>query len=801
MYDSIEKRPAEHVNPPQSAPQDGERAHTVGQDTSLSSNPSNLQAMLLQAMEEEYGLKKQGDLRETAARGVSGSGGAVPFQGEMEAQLGADFSKTRAHVGANATEACEEMGAEAYTRGEDIVFRDTNPKKATVAHELTHVVQQRGGVNLPGGVGQPGDVYERKAQAAERGERKPGESPAKAADATASVTASVTAGIQMKTSEDGEWTSEERQVSQASATYYVGATTNPGYTFDKGTGSGSAYERGDAGFAEEASAAASDMTMAAGKTGEIFSIPKVLPYGDDLSKDSDARAEEAVKYSEKAKDNRNSMGIDRFNEISAWCADDSEQLKLRQTEQESRFQDYNGWTNLANQFFASETRVEALLQIYGVEDANLMVDVLSKGLDDVEATAKLDKAAKNSAGVTETLDIPQPDETLAAGLDDIEISLDELRTAYLGFQAARLLDEKGAIGKQDDDAEKRLTDIKTTKEVIGNVAKTIDGTMGVMNGAGSAIASGANKARKGEAMLNAYAAKLDRMDGGTSNYATQHLSFDASGDPIISDALTGGTLNTETGVQKSPDPYEMNQESLTLPTGVGGVLVSAADFYYKDEVDACLHEIAVVQKKLDSVSKVIEVTKQKAALEALASALTKTSKKLAALEAATVSRRNRLRIFGQQLDSFASSPAREQVLEQERGVCRGEVGNEAASQGCSPMFEDDANSQGTEPGEERYAAILTVSGALDEAYQLGALAAGRPGMTEADWSEFNAGQHRAHPPYPGLKTLKTSTKESAQLVAVRTHVREFERRWQAFGPKVAPLSQKLSGVLSQLTRG
>ena len=436
------------------------------------------------------------------------------------------------------------------------------------------------------------------------------------------------------------------------------------------------------------------------------------------------------------------------------------------------------------------------------EGLNLMVDVLSKGLDDVEATAKLDKAAKNSAGVTETLDIPQPDETLAAGLDDIEISLDELRTAYLGFQAARLLDEKGAIGKQDDDAEKRLTDIKTTKEVIGNVAKTIDGTMGVMNGAGSAIASGANKARKGEAMLNAYAAKLDRMDGGTSNYATQHLSFDASGDPIISDALTGGTLNTETGVQKSPDPYEMNQESLTLPTGVGGVLVSAADFYYKDEVDACLHEIAVVQKKLDSVSKVIEVTKQKAALEALASALTKTSKKLAALEAATVSRRNRLRIFGQQLDSFASSQAREQVLEQERGVCDEQaVGNVKSAQKCSQMFEDDANSQGTEPGEERYAAILTVSGALDEAYQLGALAAGRPGMTEADWSAFSAGQHRAHPPYSGLKTLKTSKKESAQLVEVRKHIREFERRWQAFGPKVAPLSQKLSGVLSQLTRG
>ena len=54
------------------------------------------------------------------------------------------------------------IGAEAFTRGNHVAF-GRNPSLFTAAHEAAHVIQQRAGVQLPGGVGQAGDEYEKHA--------------------------------------------------------------------------------------------------------------------------------------------------------------------------------------------------------------------------------------------------------------------------------------------------------------------------------------------------------------------------------------------------------------------------------------------------------------------------------------------------------------------------------------------------------------------------------------------------------------------------------------------------------------
>ena len=51
------------------------------------------------------------------------------------------------------------MGAEAYATGDKVAFAHA-PSLHTAAHEAAHVVQQRGGVQLKGGVGAAGDAYE-----------------------------------------------------------------------------------------------------------------------------------------------------------------------------------------------------------------------------------------------------------------------------------------------------------------------------------------------------------------------------------------------------------------------------------------------------------------------------------------------------------------------------------------------------------------------------------------------------------------------------------------------------------------
>ncbi|WP_078955355.1 DUF4157 domain-containing protein [Streptomyces griseus] len=110
---------------------------------------------------------------------VLASGGGQPLdtatRGDMEARMGADFSDVRIHTDAAADASAKGIGAHAYTVGNDVVFqRDAydpaSPRgRTTLAHELTHVIQQRSGpvegTEAPGGirVSDPSDRFEREA--------------------------------------------------------------------------------------------------------------------------------------------------------------------------------------------------------------------------------------------------------------------------------------------------------------------------------------------------------------------------------------------------------------------------------------------------------------------------------------------------------------------------------------------------------------------------------------------------------------------------------------------------------------
>jgi len=112
---------------------------------------------------------------------VVGKGGGRPLpaevRGEMEAGLGADFGAVRVHDDVAAAASAQAVNAKAYTVGNDVVFNrgsyqpDTADGRHTLAHELTHVVQQRSGpvAGTPTGDGvslsHPDDRFEREAEA------------------------------------------------------------------------------------------------------------------------------------------------------------------------------------------------------------------------------------------------------------------------------------------------------------------------------------------------------------------------------------------------------------------------------------------------------------------------------------------------------------------------------------------------------------------------------------------------------------------------------------------------------------
>ncbi|MFE1549990.1 DUF4157 domain-containing protein [Streptomyces sp. NPDC058718] len=89
---------------------------------------------------------------------------------DMEARLGADFSDVRIHDDSAARASAAEVGARAYTSGSHVVIGDGGADKHTLAHELTHVIQQRQGpvAGTDNGdglkVSDPSDRFEREAE-------------------------------------------------------------------------------------------------------------------------------------------------------------------------------------------------------------------------------------------------------------------------------------------------------------------------------------------------------------------------------------------------------------------------------------------------------------------------------------------------------------------------------------------------------------------------------------------------------------------------------------------------------------
>jgi hypothetical protein len=106
-----------------------------------------------------------GDVHEAAQSGLQGGAQALPHLDQIQQLFGRhDVSGIRAFVGGPAESASRAMGARAYATGDATAFA-AQPDLHTAAHEAAHVVQQRAGVHLSGGVGQEGDAYEQHADA------------------------------------------------------------------------------------------------------------------------------------------------------------------------------------------------------------------------------------------------------------------------------------------------------------------------------------------------------------------------------------------------------------------------------------------------------------------------------------------------------------------------------------------------------------------------------------------------------------------------------------------------------------
>ena len=106
------------------------------------------------------------DVPTSAMRGTAAPATSLPFAEQIQMSFGPDHdvSSIQAHIGGVAAEAAGAIGASAYAMGNHTVFAAA-PDLHTAAHEAAHVIQQRGSMQLAGGIGHEGDSHERHAEA------------------------------------------------------------------------------------------------------------------------------------------------------------------------------------------------------------------------------------------------------------------------------------------------------------------------------------------------------------------------------------------------------------------------------------------------------------------------------------------------------------------------------------------------------------------------------------------------------------------------------------------------------------
>lgn len=138
----------------------------------------NMSRMTMEQAGSEISMKGEGGTLTTTPEfdqqleGTKGAGQGLDesTKSELEQHTGTDLSGVKVHTDSTASAMSEGINAKAFTHGQDIYFRDGNyspgtPEgKSLLAHEVTHTVQQGGGVQKKVQRESKEDIYKHNSQ-------------------------------------------------------------------------------------------------------------------------------------------------------------------------------------------------------------------------------------------------------------------------------------------------------------------------------------------------------------------------------------------------------------------------------------------------------------------------------------------------------------------------------------------------------------------------------------------------------------------------------------------------------------
>ncbi|MGA7669814.1 MAG: DUF4157 domain-containing protein [Nitrolancea sp.] len=686
----------------------------------------------------------------------------------LEPGFGYDLSTIRIHADGEADRLTSSVDALAFTSGEDIFFsrgayQPSSPRGLhLLAHEATHVGQQQAG-DVPGTLHEsgvrisgPSDDFERTAhRTADRllAQAGPGMSM-HGAETEASIQGQEPTSHTDAIPRSADSTAVTIQRVPSGSAAYVGGGTDETQKVETylPNREGGNVAIGEAGFSRAMlmqtpadAAALGDMSVV-----RELQVKNVVPdltalergkkqRGDDIARMQDVM--DAPWYEE------NHFTRELARDGKDWATSHLEKITKDGDTEQQKFQSFNNWVPQANGFYTSITRLQAEMNMLGITDIEEMATSLVQGLGSAE-TAEGGRASgavavgeryinaqtgndrrdargrgTRSPQPTAPLPVPPVDDTATQAATDANQAFSVMNTKYLGMQRNFHQQRRAEINAEGDDARSRLSEINDVKQFIANVGTTIDLAASVVNGAPAAIANATTTVQRAGAQYGAIRNRRAMMRGESARWNPTYTTVDDKGNMVVRNMQTGMDLDPsiEPGEEGRHRESPGGDGGVHLPTGVGDLLNTIADFAYADEVRELNKVLASVEARCtaeDVASAFLETLQH---VREYRDALNDYAIKAFHLQQRLAERRRQYLEFGEQLDSFARDDARSRLA------------GEAPDQG----------GHGRPPGE-RYATIMALTGQVREAVVIGSAALSSDNIDTDSEIRFWAGQIRDH---------------------------------------------------------
>jgi hypothetical protein len=362
---------------------------------------------------------------------------------------------------------------------------------------------------------------------------------------------------------------------------------------------------------------------------------------------------------------------------------------------------FNAFSSRANAYFMSATRLSRLQSLLGAPDNASFAAALQSGVADATKVASRykDVLAGSDAKGPETLDVPQPDNSVAQAAGQLSGAMADLNNAYLRFQVIGSKQEAAAIHEEGAADRERLTQINEVKKFVREVGGAVDEGMSLVAEIPEKVVNVTQSMRKAEAQFNGLRNRKAIMNGEKPRFNPVYTTWDEGKELIV---------NTQTGKAKSArDPKAEESEA---PSGgfphlsAESILGGAVDFLYAAEVKEINRKLEAIHMREAAVQAWAEHAEFTAAANEFRNKMNEFFRKCAELQERVAARRNQYLTFGLQLDKFARSD------------------KELQHQGL-----------GTAHNHERYTTIMTAVSAVREMMALGREASSDVPTARDEW--------------------------------------------------------------------